>query len=188
MKDLVKNIIDWAKERKIDEKGTIAGQRLKTIEEMSELIKAMCKDNLSMIKDSIGDIYVTLVIGTLLHTKDEEKTLYLFDRLERAKSNYIEIECDGDIDNVKDFCGLLEVQWISAIAFELNNIARKETSKVYEFRNLRTIGFPMSFYAIKRDTTLRECVELAYKEISNRKGKMINGIFVKQEDLKEKIK
>lgn len=53
MKDLVKNIIDWAKERKIDEKGTVAGQRLKTIEEMSELIKAMCKDDLSMIKDSI---------------------------------------------------------------------------------------------------------------------------------------
>lgn len=50
MKDLVKNIIDWAKERKIDEKGTIAGQRLKTIEEMSELIKAMCKYDLQKTK------------------------------------------------------------------------------------------------------------------------------------------
>lgn len=187
MKDLVKNIIDWAKERKIDEKGTIAGQRLKTIEEMSELIKAMCKDNLSMIKDSIGDIYVTLVIGTLLHTKDEEKTLDLFDRLERAKSNYIEFECDGDINNVKEYCGNDEIKWLNGVSFELNRISENEIPEIYEFNNFSILGFIISFYAIRRDTTLRECVELAYNEISKRKGKMINGIFVKEEDLKEEI-
>lgn len=123
----------------------------------------------------------------MLHTKDEEKTLDLFDRLEIAKSNYIEFECDGDINNVKDFCGLLEMQWISAIAFELNRISENEISEIYEFNNFSILGFIISFYAIKRDTTLRECVELAYEEISKRKGKMINGIFVKEEDLKEEI-
>ena len=33
-------------------------------------------------------------------------------------------------------------------------------------------------------TTLAECLSLAYTEISKRKGKMINGVFVKEEDLK----
>lgn len=188
MKDLVKKIIDWAKERKINEKGTVAGQRVKTIEEMAELIKAICKNDISMIKDSIGDVYVTLVIGTLLQTKDEEKTLQEFYRLEENKRYYIEHEEDGDSNNVKDFCGEDEIQWLNGISYELNRIAEIESSKIYTFRNWNMIGFIISFYAIKRDTTLRECVELAYKEISNRKGKMINGIFVKQEDLKEKIK
>lgn len=33
--------------------------------------------------------------------------------------------------------------------------------------------------------TPAECLELAYKKISKRKGKTINGIFVKEEDLKD---
>lgn len=187
MKDLVKNIIDWAKERKIDEKGTVEGRRLKTIEEMAELIKAICKNDISMIKDSIGDVYVTLVIGTLLQTKDEKKTLQEFYRLETDKRYYIDYEEDGDINNVKDFCGEDEIQWLNGILYELNSIAEIESSEIYTFRNWDMIGFIISFYAIKRDTTLRECVELAYNEISKRKGKMINGIFVKEEDLKGEI-
>ena len=31
---------------------------------------------------------------------------------------------------------------------------------------------------------LKECLETAYNEIKDRKGKMINGTFVKEEDLK----
>lgn len=35
------------------------------------------------------------------------------------------------------------------------------------------------------DIDLTECLELAYNKISKRKGKTINGIFVKEEDLNE---
>ena len=31
--------------------------------------------------------------------------------------------------------------------------------------------------------TIKECVEHAYNEIKDRKGKMINGLFIKEEDL-----
>lgn len=31
---------------------------------------------------------------------------------------------------------------------------------------------------------IEECIELALKEIADRKGKMINGVFVKESDLK----
>lgn len=30
---------------------------------------------------------------------------------------------------------------------------------------------------------IEECIEMAYNEIKDRKGKMINGVFVKEEDL-----
>lgn len=33
--------------------------------------------------------------------------------------------------------------------------------------------------------TLEECLHVAYKEIADRKGKMVNGVFVKEADLKE---
>lgn len=39
--------------------------------------------------------------------------------------------------------------------------------------------------AQQNNTTIEECLSLAYQEIAGRKGKMINGVFVKQEDIKE---
>ena len=35
--------------------------------------------------------------------------------------------------------------------------------------------------------TVEECIEQAYNEIANRKGKMVDGNFVKQEDLDGKV-
>ncbi|WP_405100775.1 MazG-like family protein [Oceanobacillus sp. FSL H7-0719] len=32
---------------------------------------------------------------------------------------------------------------------------------------------------------IEHCIEIAYNEIKNRKGKMINGVFVKESDLKD---
>lgn len=64
--ELNAHIIEWAKERELDTKGTVEAQSIKTVEELSELIKAICKDNKEDIIDSIGDIYVTLVIGNML--------------------------------------------------------------------------------------------------------------------------
>ena len=34
------------------------------------------------------------------------------------------------------------------------------------------------------DLTVEECLRAAYEEIKDRKGKMVNGVFVKQEDIK----
>lgn len=39
--------------------------------------------------------------------------------------------------------------------------------------------------AQQNNTTIEECLSVAYQEIAGRKGKMINGVFVKQEDIKE---
>ena len=39
--------------------------------------------------------------------------------------------------------------------------------------------------AQQHDMTLQECLQYAYDEIKDRKGKTINGTFVKEADLKE---
>lgn len=41
----------------------------------------------------------------------------------------------------------------------------------------------MTILAMQRGHDIEECIELAYNEIKDRKGKMVNGVFVKEEDL-----
>lgn len=45
----------------------------------------------------------------------------------------------------------------------------------------------LTILAQQNGLSLEECLEQAYGEISGRKGKTINGIFVKEEDLKESV-
>jgi len=41
----------------------------------------------------------------------------------------------------------------------------------------------LTILAMQTNTSVEECAELAYSEIKDRKGKMINGVFVKESDL-----
>lgn len=41
----------------------------------------------------------------------------------------------------------------------------------------------LTIIAQQKGYTLSECLEVAYNEIKGRKGKLIDGVFIKQEDL-----
>ena len=42
----------------------------------------------------------------------------------------------------------------------------------------------MTIYCLQHNIEIDDCIKLAYDEIKDRKGKMINGVFIKEEDLK----
>lgn len=42
----------------------------------------------------------------------------------------------------------------------------------------------LTILAMQQKVDVRDCINIAYQEIKDRKGKLINGTFVKQEDLK----
>ena len=42
----------------------------------------------------------------------------------------------------------------------------------------------LTIYCQQKGWSIAECFELAYNEIKNRKGEMVNGSFVKSEDLR----
>lgn len=42
----------------------------------------------------------------------------------------------------------------------------------------------LTILSMQMDLDIRYCIGSAYEEISDRKGKMINGVFVKESDLK----
>ena len=41
----------------------------------------------------------------------------------------------------------------------------------------------LTILAMQQKVDVRDCINIAYQEIKDRKGKLINGTFVKQEDL-----
>lgn len=95
-------IIKWANDRKIINPKNVSKQFTKVTEELGEIAEGINKNNREQIKDSLGDITVTLII----------------------------------------------------LAQDLN-------------------------------LDLLDCLNSAYKVIQNRKGKTINGVFVKESDLHE---
>ena len=168
IKELIKNIEAWGIERELDKKGTVEGQQIKTAEEISELIKGISKNNLFLIKDSIGDVFVTLVIGNMLNHK--------LDLIETYKEANELVEENGEnITKEKDYKKDMIVCMASGIVDLLDEDYRGDI--------LNTILCNLIGICKVYDMAFVECVESAYHEIANRKGKMIGGTFVKEEDL-----
>ena len=156
--ELNAHIIEWAKERELDTKGTVEAQAIKTVEELSELIKAICKDKKEDIIDAVGDVYVTLVIGNMLKRQSELDPMF-------AKRNTL-------ASSSKDL--LLRVL---ANAIDLNlREPYEEQTILYTMKDLHIV---CKFY----DLDFVECVESAYNTIKNRHGVMKDGTYVKDEDL-----
>lgn len=156
MDELNKKILQWAKDRELDKKGTVKAQAIKTVEELSELVKAVCKDDREEIIDAIGDVHVTLVIGNMLDTNTEMDALSCIgsDEDEYTKEQLLEqlLECSRYVLFFKYIRGLIALT-IKA----LYNVC-----KYYQFD-----------YA--------DCVESAYNVIKNRKGKVVDGQYIKEE-------
>lgn len=156
MDELNKKILQWAKDRELDKKGTVEAQAIKTVEELSELVKAVCKDDREEIIDAIGDVHVTLVIGNMLDTDTEMLSLSCIgsDEDEYTKEQLLEqlLECSRHVLFFK------YVRELIALTIKtLYNVC-----KYYQFD-----------YA--------DCVESAYNVIKNRKGKVIDGQYIKEE-------
>ena len=157
MQELIQQVQEWAKQKGIDKPESSQAQILKVYEEFGELCGASLKKdsdgnvNMDNLKDAIGDTAVTLII---LGTQQEIKFV-----------NLTPIECD-----------LIELS--SMINHIVTDWVRK--SRMIEYRVNKTLC-NLSYVALQYGVTLSECLELAYNEIKNRKGKTIDGTFVKEQ-------
>ena len=62
LSELESKIVLWAKEKGITKPDNAKNQFIKTVEEVGELASALAKNDLEEVKDSVGDIIVTLII------------------------------------------------------------------------------------------------------------------------------
>lgn len=159
MEELIKKVEQWSVKRGLNTADP-RKQRLKLWEEFGELNASMARNDREGAIDAIGDMLVVMIIY-------KQQLGY--------GSNELFYSGKDDID----FLGRLED--IDLIDF----IGRG----IYESRSyiegLGMVVEHLTMLAYRLNTNLEECLAAAYDVIKDRKGKMINGVFVKESDLNE---
>ena len=170
IQELVPLIQEWAKERKIYEELTPFDELLKTHEEVGELIKACYDNDKPAIQDAIGDVMVTLINYCYFIELDAIK--YIKQAVDLSVTGYYTISY---VINAHNALGRL----ISLYVWNEG----KEISEPSGLRVFSILHY-LNGIAHLEGTTLEECLNIAYNENKNRKGKIINRKFIKDEKYK----
>lgn len=168
IQELVPLIQEWAKEREIYKKITSFNQLLKTHEEVGELIKACYDDDRPAIQDAIGDVMVTLINYCYMERIDVLEQINDVLNFERKRA-------DGKVVlalSIQD-----SLTRLMHANFRLLGIGG-ETPFLYFYEIITIIGY-LDDIAFLENTTLKECLNIAYNEIKNRTVRIINGKFIK---------
>lgn len=159
LQQLIKNIEQWAEDRNLIEGSTPQKQFIKLMEEFGELCSGIAKNKKEVIKDSIGDCFVVTVI-----LKCQFKTNIVF-RHDSLNKN-------------------LDVSLILArVARDAAFIPRGDLSERGKLEIISGIISHLMNISILLDIDFESCVQAAWDEIKDRKGRMIDGVFVKEGDL-----
>lgn len=145
----------WAKDRFITINGKISTQTLKYIEEAGEMFED--ENTVEDIKDAVGDQIV--VLSNLANLSGRQ----ILDCMQEAED-----------------LNLIEPKHLMV---NLGRLARKVVREDFEDLGsiLGELMLTLQIIAEENDSTLNECWNLAYDEIKDRKGKLLeNGNFVKE--------
>lgn len=162
-KELVTLTKKWFTDRDLENGGRLDKQALKLSEEFGELCAGYLKQNEKLTKDSIGDCAVVIVGLAMLIRRDVHGIFEESDNIRRKdvmecfkllNANISEFQLSQDLASTE----MCRHNLVRAVAY------LKSISKV--------LGYDFA-----------DCFEVAYNEIKDRKGKWIDGSFVKEEDL-----
>lgn len=162
-KELVTLTKKWFIDRDLEHGGRLDKQALKLSEEFGELCAGYLKQNEKLTKDSIGDCAVVIVglallIGVDVHNiferADGVRPKEVMESFKLLNANISEFQLSQDLAS-KEMC---RHNLVRAVAY-LKSISK-------------ALGYDFA-----------DCFEIAYNEIKDRKGKWIDGSFVKEEDL-----
>lgn len=167
IQELVPLIHQWAKERKIYEQLTPFDELLKTHEEVGELIKACYDNDKTAIQDAIGDVMITMINYCYFIKLDAIK--HIKQAVDLSVTGYYTISY---VINAHNALGRL----ISLYVWNEG----KEISEPSGLRVFSILHY-LNGIAHLEGTTLEECLNLAYNEVKNRTGKIINRKFIKNE-------
>ncbi|HFI0254867.1 TPA: MazG-like family protein [Streptococcus suis] len=167
---LIKNVLQWSVDRNLHTADP-EGQLLKLFEEFGELNSGIVKQDLEVIKDSVGDVLVVLTILLQQTGCDAEETF--------EKANQLAVHHPKTLP-IKRLAVLAGYQIGRLVKDALWSREKDNIPKV-----TREIILKMDFIARYYDLSMQECYLKAWNEIKDRKGKMIDGVWVKEEDLKD---
>ena len=157
-------IRQWAADRNLIEGSSPTAQMIKLFEEFGELANGLARQNDKTIKDSIGDCVVVLTIlmaqtGQVIR-KGPNVTM-------PDQPNLIMLEAG------------VQVGHLAKSVRAGDNKEAFYVSMVMGVLEVLCNNLKFSF---------EECVAIAYDEIKDRKGKMLDGVFIKEDEPKTKKK
>ena len=149
------------------EGSTLQAQACKLWEEFGELATGVNKGRLDLARDGIGDCLVVLTImheQLAVRTKlasDKQTTQHLAPRAhdELSSARHLLLRAAHSLASLPVYSLTVECWEIVFASYDLQRIAYK-------------LG-----------TTPEACLQTAWDEIKDRKGRMIDGVFVKEADL-----
>ena len=153
----------WFVDRDLEHGGRLDKQALKLSEEFGELCAGYLKKNEKLTMDSIGDCAV-VIVGLALLIKEDVHSIF------------------EESDNIrrKDVMECFKFLNINISEFQMSqNLPSKETCR----NNLVRAVVYLKSISKALDYDFADCFEVAYNDIKDRKGKWIDGSFVKEEDL-----
>lgn len=154
----------WFTDRDLEHGGRLDKQSLKLSEEFGELCAGYLKQNEKLTKDSIGDCAVVVVDLALLIEDDVQSIFEESNNIRRKEA----MDCFKLLNS-----NISEFQLSQDLA----------SKKMCRHNLVRIVAYLKSISNILGYEFL-ECLNGAYNEIKDRKGKWIDGTFVKEEDLK----
>ena len=158
--NLENKVQQWFVDRNLHQANLIK-QFLKLMEESGELFEGIAKDKSELIYDALGDIQVVL-IGFEQQIKNGAQ----------ISANQQELEL------------LLMVSSLGNIAQKLYaHVCHNETQIPLIKADLMFLNSVISSVSFFNGTNADSCLQIAYDAIKDRKGKMVDGVFVKEEDL-----
>jgi len=162
--DLLFNTKNWFLARGIDQ-GDIDKQGLKLIEEIGELVSGYLKGKHEIVMDSIGDVAVVVVGYAMMAGVNPEQVFF------KRKDDY---------NSFKKVPTLIWMLVDSAFQAKASKDLGIEQGITYSLSN---IIFYLESICKELNYDFVSCFEYAYSEIKDRKGRWVDGSFVKEEDL-----
>ena len=157
MEELIKKVEQWSVKRGLNTADP-SKQRLKLWEEFGELNASLARDDREGAIDAIGDMLVVMIIYKQQLGNDNNDVFY------------------PRKDNI-DLLGRLEdIDLIDCIGRGIHDSGSCIEGLGMVVENLTVLAYRLS-------TNLEECLAAAYDVIKDRRGKMVNGVFVKESDL-----
>lgn len=151
--EVTEKIRQWAHDRNLIDGATSASQFLKLTEEWKEIFDGIFDKNIELIIDAVGDCYVVLTIIAAQNKIDLETLNYTPAPFENAGISVL----GALAHNIAK--GKLIIQPLTECLCYLAYIADG-------------LGFSVTYAA-----------NAAYHEIKDRKGRVVDGVFVKEADL-----
>jgi NTP pyrophosphatase (non-canonical NTP hydrolase) len=163
-------IRQWATDRNLIEGATPQAQFVKLVEEYAEFTVGMTKDDMAEIEDGLGDSVVVLtILAAQMGTSIEE----CFNTAIEEKDVFVIIEGEDMVS--------------AMVRNTINEIGRIATGVAKKNKPMVMLGIGRVYGLLQcsaelYETDIDKCIQDAYDTIKDRKGRMVDGVFIKEAD------